>query len=341
MADPRASSEPELNEPVSLCLPGGRLNRGAVGWSRHPLHNCNLSGSPLRKKRWNYWAITTDQFLFSVTLSDIDYLGLAFTYFLDFSTKEFYELTVTRLLGRGIELGNFVSDDACFDDHRLKVDLKNKKTTTSIQVESPNFKGENLSADLSVFTPPGHETLNVTIPWSDRRFQFTSKQNTLPVEGTVQVGEKTYRADGGYACLDFGRGIWPFSSFWNWASASGTTDNHTIGLNFGAGWTDGTGMNENGICIDGVLSKISEVLEFIYNPADYFKPWKIQTPLSDRVAVTFTPFYERVAKTDALILKSEVHQLIGHFSGKVKDAAGKTYIFNNLIGWAEDHYAKW
>ena len=341
MKEPKVYNERELTEPVNLCLPDDRLNPDAVGWSRHPLHNCNLSGSLFRKKRWNYWAITTDQFLFSVTLSDIDYLGLAFTYFLDFSTKEFHELTVTRLLGRGIELGNFVSDDVCFDDPRLSVALKNEESVAAIQVQSPNFKGENLSANLSVITPPGHETLNVTIPWSDRRFQFTSKQNTLPVEGTIQVGKKTYRAEGGYACLDFGRGIWPFSSFWNWASASGTNDNHTIGLNFGAGWTDGTGMNENGICIDGVLSKISEDLEFIYDSTDYLKPWKIRTPLSNQVAVTFTPFYERVAKTDALILKSEVHQLIGHFSGEVKDAAGKTYEFKNLVGWAEDHYAKW
>ena len=341
MKDPKTYYERELTEPVTLCLPDGRLNPDAVGWSRHPLHNCNLSGSPFRKKRWNYWAITTDQFLFSVTLSDIDYLGLAFTYFLDFSTKEFHELTVTRLLGSGIELGNFVSDNACFDHPRLKVALKNEESVTAIKIDSPNFKGKNLSADLSVFTPPGHETLNVTIPWSNDRFQFTSKQNTLSVEGTIKIGDKKYMADGGYACLDFGRGKWPFSSFWNWASASGANDNHTIGLNFGAGWTDGTGMNENGICIDGVLSKISEDLEFSYEPANYMKPWKIRTPLSDRIAVTFTPFYERVAKTDALILKSEVHQLIGHFSGEVKDTAGKAYAFNNFIGWAEDHYAKW
>ncbi|MFO7952123.1 MAG: DUF2804 domain-containing protein [Bacillota bacterium] len=341
MRDPKIYNEPEITEPVDLCLPDGRLNPDAVGWSRYPVHHCNLSGSPLRKKRWNYWAFATDQFLFSVTLSDVDYLGLAFAYFLDFTTKEFRELTVTRLFGRDIELGNYVNDNAYFDDSRLKISLKNEESVTAILVESPDFKGEKLSVNLSVSIPPGHQTLNATIPWSNRRFQFTSKQNTLPVEGIIKIGEKEYRADGGYACLDFGRGIWPYTSFWNWASASGRSGEHLIGLNFGAGWTDGTGMNENGICIDGVLSKISEDLEFIYNPDDYFKPWKIQTPLSDRVTVTFAPFYERIAKTNALILKSEIHQLIGHFSGELKDAAGETYKFNNLIGWTEDHYANW
>lgn len=295
----------------------------------------------LRKKRWNYWCITTEQFLFSVTLSNIDYLGLAFIYFLDFETKNFHELTVTRLFGSGCELGNFVSDSAIFKDPKLTLSLQPDGEKTTIKVECPDFGGRKLAADLLVTYPESHQTLNVVIPWSDHRFQFTSKQNTLPVTGNVEIGSSQYRADNGFACLDFGRGKWPFSSFWNWAGASGTAGGHTIGLNFGAGWTDGTGMNENGICIDGVLSKISEDLLFEYNSADFMQPWKIKTTLSDQVDVTFKPFFERVAKTDMLILKSEVHQMIGRFSGTIKDAAGKTHIFENMVGWAEEHQARW
>ena len=72
--------EKELTTPVDLCLPNGRLNPQAVGWSRQPLQNCRLYGHPLRKKRWNYWCITSPTHLFSVTLSDVDYAGLPFVY---------------------------------------------------------------------------------------------------------------------------------------------------------------------------------------------------------------------------------------------------------------------
>jgi len=58
MRNLKVYDEAELKEPVDLCLQGGKLNRQAVGWARQPLHNCNLSGKPLRKKRWNYWCIT-------------------------------------------------------------------------------------------------------------------------------------------------------------------------------------------------------------------------------------------------------------------------------------------
>ena len=339
--DKKAYHEPELKEPVNLCLPNGRLNREAVGWSRNPLHNCNLSGSPLRKKRWNYWCITTDSFLFSATLSNIDYLGLAFIYFLDFETKEFHEMTVTRLLGKGCNLGNYVADGLVFSDPKLSLSITPSGDKTGIIVNCPDFGGNKLEADLKVTYPPGHETLNVVIPWSDKRFQFTSKQHCLPVEGEIAIGDKSYSTDGGYACLDFGRGKWPFSSFWNWSGGSGKAEGHLIGLNFGAGWTDGTGMNENGICIDGVLSKISEDLLFDYDQTDYMKPWRIKSVISDQVDLTFTPFFERVAKTEVIILGSEVHQMIGHFSGTIKDAEGSLYQIKNLIGWAEDHKARW
>ena len=68
--------EKELFEPVMLCRPDGSLNRESVGWSRTPLHTCNLRGHWPRKKKWNYWAITTDEFVFSISLANVDYIGL-------------------------------------------------------------------------------------------------------------------------------------------------------------------------------------------------------------------------------------------------------------------------
>jgi len=53
--------EREIKEPVLLCDLAGKLNPEAIGWSRYPLHIYNLSGSWLRKKKWNYWCITSKQ----------------------------------------------------------------------------------------------------------------------------------------------------------------------------------------------------------------------------------------------------------------------------------------
>ncbi len=145
-----------------------------------------------------------------------------------------------------------------------------------------------------------------------------------------------------FACLDFGRGIWPFESFWNWASFSTRlSDSRLVGVNLGAGWTDGTGMTENGLCVDGKLIKLSEDVAFKYNSENFMAPWHLYTTITDRVNLTFEPFFERQAKTNALIIFSEVHQMFGHFSGTLKTNEGETIQIDNVIGWAEDHHAKW
>jgi Protein of unknown function (DUF2804) len=56
-------AERELVEDVSLCASDGQLNPEAVGWSRRPIHRGALRGPWPRRKRWDYWAVTTERHL--------------------------------------------------------------------------------------------------------------------------------------------------------------------------------------------------------------------------------------------------------------------------------------
>jgi hypothetical protein len=336
--------EPELTDPLDLCDAQGNLNPDAVGWSRQPVHHCNLKGHWPRKKRWNYWAIVSSTHLFSVTLSNIDYLGLPFIYYLNFETKTFTEKTLLKPFGTGCHLPPQINGDVIYDDPAMSISMINTDQGTHLSIGCPDFGGRPLQADFFVHSPADHETLNVVIPWSSNRFQFTSKQNTLPTEGTLHWGDEVVQFDpqDTFACLDLGRGMWPFGSFWNWSSFSTRLpDGRTVGVNLGAGWTDGTGMNENALCVSGKLTKISEDIAFKYNTGDYMAPWQLHTTATDRVDLTFTPFFERVAKTDALVIRSEVHQMIGRFTGTLKPDQGDPIHIENAIGWAEDHQARW
>lgn len=335
--------ERELTQALSLCDKSGRLLPESIGWSRHPLHRSNLKGHWPRKKRWNYWCVTDDKRLFSVTLASVDYLGLAFAYFLDFDTKEFIEQTVTVPLGRGCALPDTVDGDIAFENRRMSLSFTRDQGMTRIHVNSPEFGGRSLSAEITVEHPRDHETLNVVIPWSRDRFHFTSKQNCLPASGSLTLGDAVHAFDPetAFACLDFGRGVWRYSTIWNWASLSGKRDGRTIGLNLGGTWTDGTGMTENAICLDGRISKLSEDVRVTYDRSDFTKPWTLGTEASESVDLRFVPFFERVAKTDLLVLKSEVHQLIGRFSGRLVAADGDALEVEEMIGWVEQHEARW
>jgi len=94
---------PEITETVDLCDAKGRLNRGAVGWTRTPLHRPNLSGWG-RTKRWEYWGLVTPTHILGLTISSLDYAGVESIYVLDRQTTQETVTEATVPLARGVTL---------------------------------------------------------------------------------------------------------------------------------------------------------------------------------------------------------------------------------------------
>jgi hypothetical protein len=268
---------------------------------------------------------------------------MVFVYFLDFKSKRFIEKTIMAPFGKGCEMPSIVNASVTFQNKNIEVQMLQENNATHIITSCKDFGGVSMEADFTVTYPKDHETLSVVIPWNRKTFQFTSKHECLPTHGKLRVGENNYTFDNAdaFACLDFGRGIWPYKVKWNWANASGIADNRKIGLNLGGKWTDGTGMNENAIVVDGRLTKISEDLIFGYDNKNFMAPWTIKTSVTDRINLTFTPFYERIAKSNLGVIKSEVHQMVGHFSGVVKTESNESITIDHLLGCSEDHFGQW
>lgn len=342
--DPGACTEREITEPVDECLPDGRLNPAAIGWSRRPLHRSNLRGWG-RNKRWDYWCVTTDSHLFSMTYSSVDYLAVLTAWFLDFGTGRSVEKNVYVPFALGVSLPDRVGGgDMTFDRFGLRLAILEEAGGTRLQAGFTGHDDAKIDADILVLDAPRHESLSVVIPWSERRFQFTSKHNTRPAEGEVRVGSDTFAFDHdnqAYGCLDYGRGRWPYRTHWNWGSASGSSGGHVVGLQLGGKWTDGTGTTENALCIDGRLHKLSEDLSWEYSTRNFRLPWTITSPVSKRVALTFRPFYERTSAFNIAIAGTEVHQCFGHYSGEVITDQGDVIVIDRLLGWAEEARMKW
>jgi hypothetical protein len=337
-------SEPELSRPMSLCTADGRLDRAAVGWSRHPLHRCNLAGHRLRKKRWDYWSVLGDDGLFNITIADVDYLGLAVCSFVDFASGDLFEKACLLPLGFRLALGDSVGGDVVFDVPGMHLALLGEGEDTRLRADGRTLGGRRLHADLRVVRPRGHETLNVVVPWSDERFQFTSKQTCLPVAGEVVIDGRRREFGGrnhAFACHDFGRGVWPRDTGWNWAVASGSVDGRTVGWNLGGGWTRGTGMTENGLCLDGRIHKIEEEVDWRLDAANPMEPWQLGTPIGRRIDLTFTPFWKRTMGINLGVLSARLLWAVGRFSGAVVDDGGNRLAVNGLLGTAEDFQARW
>ncbi|WP_342513329.1 DUF2804 domain-containing protein [Sporosarcina sp. FSL K6-1522] len=336
-------AEREIIGPVALCDSKGLLNPEAIGFARQPFIQSNLTGHFMRKKKWNYWCVYGEDLLFSATISHLDYAAVCFVYILDYETQRFYEKQITIPIGRNVKMPEGVLDSVKFINDSLTVQLVHIQGETHLSVTIQDFDNEVLHADLHIVHPPHDESLNVVIPKSREIFQFTAKHHSLPTSGFVKIGNKRYdfNPDYSFAVLDYGRGVWPRKAEWNWAMASQRLGGRRIGLNFGGKWTDGTGMTENAVFIDGVMTKIHEDVLFTYDPKNFMKPWKIRTKFSDTIDITFTPFFKRVSLTNVKIVRTEVHQLVGYFNGRVQLHDGSILYIRQMLGCTEEHLAKW
>jgi hypothetical protein len=341
----------ELTRPGLLLDPNGHLAQ--VGWSRQPQLDCNLENARFytlhflqrfRIKRWDYYAVFTPQRFFSAAIADLGYAGNVFVYTLDFTTQELYEEGLVIPLGKDIQLSrNSLSGETIFTNKQASLKFEAQPGERRIFVDWPGYhKGRGIKAEIALTCPPQHESMTIVIPILSNRFYYNRKINCMPAQGSIHYGDvhEELHPDICLGSLDWGRGVWEYQSFWNWASASGyLPDGRAFGLNLGKGFGDLSKATENCIILDGKVHKLDQV-GFDYNPSDYMQPW-IFKDNTGRLNLTFTPFKERIATTNLAVIHSEVHQMFGRYSGQATLDDGQVVEVKGLIGFAEEHHARW
>ena len=341
----------EITQPGSLLDSTGSLTQ--AGWSRQPLLDCNLENANfytlrplqrLRLKRWDYYAVFTPRRFFSATIADLGYAGNIFVYTLDFASGDLHEEGLLIPLGRGISLPrNSTESDSHFKDGRASLDFRLTPEGRHISVSWPGFHdGRGIQADILLRCPPEHESMTITIPIGKQRFYYNRKINCLPAEGSLRYGDvvEDLKPDESLGSLDWGRGVWEYRSYWNWASASGfLPDGHTVGLNLGCGFGDTSAATEDALILQGRIHKLGRV-KFDYESGDYMQPWRFSDE-EGRLELEFTPFKERLARTNLGVIYSEVHQMFGRYRGQAVSDDGEVVQIEDLTGFAEEHHARW
>lgn len=352
MALTTSQTQHEITHSKPLLDATGKLTD--PGWARQPLWDANLEAvrvyPPLtrflqrfRIKRWDYYGLTTPTHFYSFTLADLGYAGQVFAYVVNFAARSHHEETLTIPFSRGIALPrNSTEGTSSYRGKGVDMAFRVEPTGRRIRVNWPGFNRTGLAAEISLHAPSTHQSVVITIPIEGNRFYYNRKMNCLPAEGWIETGgqRQELHPDTHLGNLDWGRGVWEYKSFWVWASASGfLPDQRRVGLNLGFGFGDTSSATENALILDGHIHKLRQV-DFSYNANDFIQPWRMVAP-DGRLDLTFTPFYDRTAATNLLIITSEVHQMFGRYSGTVVTDDGKTLYLKDLVGFAEEHHARW
>ncbi len=337
--------ERELTAPTDLCLPDGRhLNPDARGWSPTPLLRANLVGGWGRTKRWDYWALLTGDLAVAITYADVDYLGIAAVWWVDLRSGRTGGRELTVPLARGIDLPDVPgSAPLSYRSPHLHLALTDTADGTDLSARWRERDGRIGSLEAHVALPADHGSLNVVIPWTETRFQYTSKHQARPATGTFTVGDDHVELAAGdaWGVLDVGRGRWPYRTRWNWGSGAGhSADGRAIGVQVGGKWTEGTGATENAIIVDGEVVKIGDELAWSYDWDAPMQPWRVRSP-DGRLDLMLTPRFDRHARTEAVVLGTQVHQVFGTWDGQVPTPAGDAVTVEGLVGFAEESRSRW
>ncbi|MCI8566396.1 MAG: DUF2804 domain-containing protein [Lachnospiraceae bacterium] len=329
--------QPLLKEDGSLREPG---------WSRqlYQVYDRRQIKAPtFRIKEWDYYLVLNPQFAAAFTISDDGYIGLQSVSLLDFGTAP-WEHTET-LLG-AFPMGKLrlpsTSREGCttYRDKRLKMQFRADPQSHERRIlcEFRNFhQGQTLTCDIRLAQPP-MDTMVIATPWANKKtaFYYNQKINCMRAEGTLTWGEHryTFSPEDSFATLDWGRGVWTYDNRWYWGSGNGLVDGRLFGFNIGYGFGDTSAASENMLFYDGVGHKLDDVTFHI--PGDsYTKPWTFSSS-DGRFEMDFVPVLDRAARTNALFIETDQHQVFGRMSGKAVLDDGTVLEIKDLMCFAED-----
>ncbi len=331
----------EVTEVQPLLKEDGSLRE--PGWSKRLLQVYDrekIKAPKFRIKEWDYYLVMGGDFAGAFTISDDGYLGLQSVSLLNF--REGWEHTETILnpfpmgslhLPQSSDAGNTV-----YKDRRLHMGFFVKDGKRELRCRFKNFyKGKPFSCDI-MLSQPEMDTMVIATPWKEKKnaFYYNQKINCMPAEGSMSFDGKTYTfsKDKDFGTLDWGRGVWTYDNRWYWGSGNGIVNGKPFGFNIGYGFGDTTAATENILFYDKTAHKLEDVTFHI--PADsYMKPWTF-TSSDGRFEMDFTPVLDRAAKTSAVIIESDQHQVFGRMSGKAVLDDGTVLEIKNLMCFAED-----
>lgn len=332
-------SHPEPLAAIALCDSRGNLNSQAIGWSLRPRVDCAIPGRYGRRKRWNHWCITTPEWMLTFTQSDLDYVGYVAAYFLDLRSGQAAAYSQYRLFARGCELPNQPQQSHAFNHPALQLKVTEQIGRTRITIDAANIGGQTLQVALDIQRPAHLDSVNLVAPMGPNTFHATSRQLALPCSGSVQLGKQQYNCVSGqsFASMDFGRGVWPLNSHWTRAVFAAPGG---IAANFGAGWTDYSGLSENTLWFGGELQRLDSPVSISQAPRNPLATWQLHNP-EHSVDLTFTPRQRHQAYRRLGPFYADTQQWFGHYDGVLRGPDGERVPVKNACGWLGETRARW
>ena len=329
----------EITASAPLLDEKGNLREPGYAKRLLPIYRrADIKAPAARIKEWDYYLVANDHFAVALTIADNGYMGLDSVSFLQFD--EGWQMTRSPMrafpMGRTGLPETSAAGDTASSGKRHALVFRHVPGGRELTFRMEDFLNRDTIEGHLLLTQEPEESMVICTPFDKPgHFYYNQKINCMRAAGTVRIGGQTYTFDpaDSFGVLDWGRGVWTYHNTWYWGNGNGTVNGHRVGFNIGYGFGDTSAASENMIIYDGTAHKLSKVNFNI--PADsYTKPWTF-TSDDGRFEMDFVPVIDRAARTNALIIESDQHQVFGRFTGKMVLDGGDVIELKDFMGFAE------
>ena len=286
-------------------------------------------------KQFQFVSIVTPHYVIGAAIADIRYVGSSFCYLYDIHQNKLIEKNWLRPCNFGYSMAPSPNNSVSYiGNGSNKVQFEIINGQWHIQINT-----KNITADLRLETPSLSLPMAMCSPTAYNGWTYTQKHNGLKPIGELVVNEEQQPLKNALASYDFSAGYMRRETSWRWASFNAEIEQGTIGLNIATGVNE-TGNSENVFWINGERHLLGAA-HFNFSRHNGSKDgWHIVSD-NGQVDLHFTPRNVRSEKLNLILLKSNFRQFIGDYNGVIHDNSGNKYKLSNVLGLAEDHYAKW
>ena len=311
------------------------------GWARSLLldyRRADVKAGKLRIKEWDYYNITNDSFGVALTIADNSYMGLISASVLEFEKP--WEQTTTVLTA--FPMGKYglpetsSAGDTLYGDKRVQMAFRVQPGERRLSCRFARFLGEDaLELELTLAQPPMDSMVIATPFDAPRAFYYNQKINCMPASGVMTLGSRRFEfaPETSFGTLDWGRGVWTYDNTWYWGNGNGIVNGKPFGFNIGYGFGNTSAASENLLLYGGVAHKLSRV-QFNIPEESFLKPWTFSSD-DGRFEMDFVPVIDRAARTNALIIESDQHQVFGRFTGRAVLDDSTALELKDFLGFAE------
>jgi hypothetical protein len=306
------------------------------------------AGRRLRRKRWQYTLVSTPEVLVACAVVDVGFSAGAFAVAVDLKERQpLFDVSfagaplqaqVGDKPGAGLvaayrTVGGRLLVRRGEEDERYGVEVEVSRLRNP-RLQGVKWEGALLVSKaapaLTVIAPvEGEGTVNVT-----------QKRGGLLAVGTLQVGERRFRLDGGVGGTDYTQGFFPRRTAWRWAHAAGRLGDGTpVGLNLVEGFNEGRPeVNENALWLGERVYPLGRA-RFEYDKHELLEPWRLRT-VDGAVDLRFRPVWVHREEHDFRVAVSQFAQPLGLFEGKVR-VGGRTLVLEGVPGVTEQQDMLW